>query len=287
LAHGKSEADIPPTDAQLKDKLLKDVVSQISARLVNTDEPVEVLLARGNLDEANKQAEAGLWSRYLETLETMTPLPTKEEDAYRLYNIGVAYEALAYAAEDPKAAKKDLENAAINYGKALDGKPDEKYFLTPQNRIETANAHYKKLSDQGTVSASSGSPGSSGSDSSGNNSTTASKSIKTSGTHSTHASTTTTTASTKTPSATTAKPASPKPATAAKGPALTNDQVIALVKANLDEDNIIDTIRTAPNVDFDLSVNGEINLANHGVKGKILTAMKQRARQGTHKASTQ
>ncbi len=278
LKHGKSEADTPPTDAELRNKLLHDVVSQIASRLVNTDESIEVLLARGKLDDANKQADAGLWSRNLETLETMTPFPNKADDAYRLYNIGVAYEALAYASEDPKAAKKDLENAAINYGKAIDDKPDEKYFLTPQTRIETAIAHYKTLSEQPTQTASA-STGSSPSTSS--SSTTTTKSTRSSTTHSTHAGTATAAPSSSSPAGSAAKPA-------AKGPALTNDQVIALVKANLDEENIIDTIRNAPNVDFDLSVNGEINLANHGVKGKILTAMKQRARQGsTHKASAQ
>jgi len=52
----------------------------------------------------------------------------KEEDAYRLYNIGVANEALGYAAEDPKSAMKFLDEAAINYGKAVDDKPSEKVF---------------------------------------------------------------------------------------------------------------------------------------------------------------
>ncbi len=277
IKHGKSEADTPPTDAELRNKLLHDVVSQIASRLVNTDESVEVLLARGKLDDANKQADAGLWSRNLETLETMTPFPDKAEEAYRLYNIGVAYEALAYGSEDPKAAKKDLENAAINYGKAIDDKPDEKYFLTPQTRIETAIAHYKTLSEQPTQSASASSSSSS--------TTTASKSTKSSTSHTTHSGTTTTASSSSNATSGAKSSAAAKPA--AKGPALTNDQVIALVKANLDEENIIDTIRNAANVDFDLSVNGEINLANHGVKGKILTAMKQRARQGSHKASAQ
>jgi len=278
IKHGKSEADTPPTDAELRNKLLHDVVSQIASRLVNTDESVEVLLARGKLDDANKQADAGLWSRNLETLETMTPFPDKADDAYRLYNIGVAYEALAYASEDEKAAKKDLDNAAINYGKAIDDKPDEKYFLTPQTRIETAIAHYKTLSEQPTQTASAST---SSSASTPTSSTT--RSTRSSTAHTTH--TGTTTASSSGGSASGAKSSTAKPA--AKGPALTNDQVIALVKANLDEENIIDTIRNAPNVDFDLSVNGEINLANHGVKGKILTAMKQRARQGSHKASAQ
>ena len=285
IKHGKSEADTPPTDAELRNKLLHDVVSQIASRLVNTEESVEVLLARGKLDDANKEAEAGLWSRNLETLETMTPFPSKSDEAYRLYNIGVAYEALAYSSEDQKAAKKNLENAAINYGKAIDDKPDEKYFLTPQTRIETAIAHYKTLSEQPTQLAST----SSTSTASAGSTATTSKSSRNSTTKTTHASGTTTASGSSSSSGSSGgakTSAATKPA--AKGPALTNDQVISLVKAGLDEENIIDTIRNAPSVDFDLSVNGEINLANHGVKGKILTAMKQRARQGsTHKASAQ
>ena len=62
------------------------------------------------------------------------------------------------------------------------------------------------------------------------------------------------------------------------GPPLTNDQVIQMVKAGLDEDNVIDTIRNAGSVNFDLSVDGQVKLAQNGVKGKILTAMKTKAR---------
>ena len=73
---------------------------------MNTDETLDVPLARGKLDEANNLAEKGLWERYLETLETMTPLPKTTDDAYRLYDIGVAYEALAYQSEDKNATRK-------------------------------------------------------------------------------------------------------------------------------------------------------------------------------------
>ena len=89
--------------------------------------------------------------RALETFETAHPLAKLSDDAYRLYNIGVAYEALAYQAE--ATAMKSLDEAAINYGKAIDAKPAEKYFLEPQKRIETAIEHYKKLEDQKTVVA--------------------------------------------------------------------------------------------------------------------------------------
>jgi uncharacterized protein (DUF111 family) len=52
-----------------------------------------------------------------------------------------------------------------------------------------------------------------------------------------------------------------------------------MVKAGVDEDNIIDTIHSAGAVNFDLSVDGQVKLAQNGVKGKVLTAMKTRARQ--------
>lgn len=145
-----SESLNAPTDAELRSKLLMDAVQQIAEHLVNTKETVEVYLAKksGPLDQGDKLAATGLWERALEAFETAQPLPKPEDDAYRLYNIGVAYEALAYAAEDEKSAMKFLDEAAINYGKAIDAKPSEKYFLEPQKRIETAIEHYKKLEEE-------------------------------------------------------------------------------------------------------------------------------------------
>jgi len=182
-------------------------------------------LARGKLDDTNNLAESKEWTRYVEALETMTPLPTGQ-DAYRLYNIGVGYEAEAYLADTPDKARKYLEQAAINYGKAIDARQDEKYFAEPQQRIETAIAHYKKLSDQSAAVTASA-----------------------------------------------AAPAAAQP--------LDNDQLITMAKAGIDDKNLIDTINTAPAVNFDLSVAGQVNLAKNGVKGAVLTAMKQRAKKTT------
>ena len=276
LRHGKLEPDKPPTTAELRDVLMSDVVSQIASRLVNTEEPVEVLLARGKLDDANKLAESDLWTRNLEALETMTPFPSKEDDAYRLYNVGVAYEALAYASEDPRAARKYLDEAAINYGKAIDDKPAEKYFMQPQNRIDTAIAHYKTLSGQSkTVAAADTGTKSSAND----DTTTKSASNTSSSTASKTKSTSTKSASSGTGSTTVAKSMVAPPPKKPSGPPLTNDQIIQMVKAGVDEDNIIDTIRSAGAVNFDLSVDGQVKLAQNGVKGKVLTAMKTKARQ--------
>jgi hypothetical protein len=142
------ETETARTLEEVSQILLSRAAAQIAARLVRTDEPVEIYLARGELDDYNKYAEAALWSRMLEPLETRQPFPDKEDDAYRLYNVGVVYEAMAYAAEDPKAARRFLDQAAIHYGKAIDAKPSEKYFLEPQNRIQTALLHYRTIASE-------------------------------------------------------------------------------------------------------------------------------------------
>jgi hypothetical protein len=253
ITKGKQEEDKPPTAAELHSRLIQDAAQQIASHLVTTTEHVEVLLAKGgSLDEANKLAEEKLWTRALEQLETMTPFPQKEEDAYRLYNIGVMNEALAYDAEDVKKARTYLQEASIDYGKAIDAKPTEKYFLQPQTRIDTALAHYKTIGEQAAaakaapVKAEASKPAS----------------------------------PVETPSKPTTSAPSGKPAASSAPPAdaLTNDQVIAMVQAKLDQANILDNIRHASAVNFDLSVNGQVNLSKNGVNGQILMAMKQRAR---------
>ena len=281
-AAGKKTADSsgPPTALDIREDLIRQVVSQIAMSLVNTDETVEVLLARGKLDSANKLAQADLWSRYLETLETMTPFPNPKDDAYRWYNIGVANEALAYQSEDETAARKFLDQAAIDYGKAIDAKPEEKYFHEPQMRIETAAAHYRRLRERHENASLAPSP-------------TPAKSAA--------ASTTQAKADQPAPESN-GKPApalakksantGPRKLTSATGvtsatlkqqestlePQLTNEKVIEMFKSGVDEENIIATIRQSARVRFDISPDGQIQLAKNGVKGKILAAMRERAR---------
>jgi hypothetical protein len=249
------QEDTPPTAIELHDQLIQNAAMQIASHLVNTTEQVTVNLARGGaLDEPNKLLEGKLYSRALEALEVTPPFSTPDEDSYRLYNIGVANEALAYSSEDVTKARTYLQQAAINYGKAIDAKPTEKYFLEPQNRIDTALAHYKALSDDAKSSH-----------------------VEAASTHTSSAGTG------SSPSAAHSAPADPP------GDALTNDQVIEMVSAHMDEANIIDNIQHASDVHFDLSVQGQVYLSQHGVNGHVLTAMKTRARGGgtpaAHRAS--
>jgi hypothetical protein len=279
----------PPNPIELRQLLLSRAASQIASRVVNTDETLDVPLARGKLDGANNLAEKGLWQRYLETLETMTPLGKTTDDAYRLYNIGVAYEALAYESEDKGATEKFLEKAAINYGKAIDANPGEKQFAEPQTRIETAVAHYKKLQGGGATLSAKADP------EPASTPTPAPPSSAAASKTSTPAKSTSGGASSKSaavagtkPPASTAPPAAPsatsKPVAPAKppaAPALTNAQIIKMAKAGVDEDNIIATIRDATSVQFDLSPDGLVELASNGVKGKIVAAMRERTRRSS------
>jgi hypothetical protein len=223
------EEDKPPTAPELRDRMIKNMAYQIASRLVNTTEQVPVFLARGaGLDDADSLMDQKLWTRALEQLETMTPFPQSEDDAYRLYNLGVVNEALGYQSEDVSKARKYLQEASIDYGKAIDAKPSEKYFLQPQTRIDTALAHYKTLGDQAAASV-------------------------------------------KLASAVSSAPSAP-------ADALTNADVISMVAAKLDEANILDTIKQASTVKFDLSARGQIDLAKANVNGRIITAMKQKSR---------
>ena len=96
-AADQSSADKPPTPVELRDMLVKNVSYQIVSHLVNTSEQVPVSLAvGGGLDDADKLMDQKLWTRALEGLETMAPFGQPDQDAYRLYDLGVVNEALGY-----------------------------------------------------------------------------------------------------------------------------------------------------------------------------------------------
>ena len=137
--------DTPHTMGDVEQLLVNRMADRVAARLVNTNEHVPVYLARGKLDDNNRYAEAGQWTQFVENLEMLAPLPSAEDDAYRLYNIGVGNEALGYKAETSASARRYFQQAVLYYRKAGDANTKEKYFIEPVNRIEIALEHYKTL----------------------------------------------------------------------------------------------------------------------------------------------
>ena len=133
-----------PNETTIENRVTANAAQQIASYVVDTTEKVPVYLARGGaLDNADKLAVGGLWNRYLESLELITPQSEARKEAYRLYDLGVANEALGYQTQDARAATKYLEQASNDYGKALDAQPGEKFFLEPQQRIMAALLHYQ------------------------------------------------------------------------------------------------------------------------------------------------
>ena len=216
------------TNVTLNQKMLKTLALRVASHLVQMDEQITVLLAQGGpLDEASRLAVNGRWSEYLEKLSGVTAPSDPADNAYLLYNLGVANEALGYAAGDAKATLKYLQESSIDYTKASEGKPAEKYFADPQKRIETAITRYTRLAEQERA------------------------------------------------------PAPPKhqdPERHAKaGERLTNADVVKMVKAHLDKSLILAKISSAPETNFDLSVDGMVSLSQSGVTSDIIRAMTVRA----------
>lgn len=234
----------PPDRDQVAQWLITAAVRSAVERLTPTREPVKVLLARPNdpIDDLNALGQAGLWARMLEQLELMKPLSDPKKEAYRLYNIGVASEAVAYDTDDTGTSKKLLERASGLYGQALEMKPDERYFREPQTRISQGLAAYAEIERQQMLIAEAEA----------------------------NAAKTVAAAATSGSTPTGARDlASPAPTAS-----FSNRDVIDLVGAGLDEANLLSAIKDAKEVAFDLSPAGLKELLVGKVSNRIIVAMR-------------
>lgn len=242
-----------PSAHELREALVNLAIEKLTLRLVPTTETLTVFLPRGKVENFSKLGQAGLWEKMREGIDKMGTLPKSSDEAYRQFGLGIANEALAYQAEKIEDSIKLFEEASISYNKALELKADEKYFRDPMARIEQSLAQYKKLSSQQAAYAQAKSvpkatapPAESGA-----------KGIKTP-----------VPSPAQQPAA--AAPSGPPPSAAA----LTNQKVIEMVAAELDEAGIIATINSAQAVQFDLSPDGQIELRKNKVPNNVITAMR-------------
>jgi len=58
-----------------------------------------------------------------------------------------------------------------------------------------------------------------------------------------------------------------------------------MAKSGVDEDTIIGAIHDAASVQFDLTPDALIQLAQNGVKGKVVSAMRERDKRSPHRTS--
>lgn len=137
--------DWVPDEETARRSLLQEVSWKIAADLVPVKEPIRVMLAKnGPLKEGNKLLntadDAGQplpWDKAALMWSKLNGLSSKDE-AYRSFNLGLAYEAIAYQEPDLDRSQELLSKAASFYDRAIQLRHDEKYFSEPSARIQDA-----------------------------------------------------------------------------------------------------------------------------------------------------
>ena len=155
-----AEGEGAPETFTLEASAVNTVVDRIARRITPSREVINVLLPKGSLEDLGNLADAGQWSRYLEAMDTMQPFPVAIDESYRQYALGVANEAMGYAADTAEMTLKYLEQSSIYYDKAITANPAEKYFMKsydslfsektappPLDRVKQSIVNYRRILD--------------------------------------------------------------------------------------------------------------------------------------------
>ena len=232
----------PPTTIEVEDTMIDRTAQRAAGLVTPSREPVRVLLARSDeVDKLNDLARSRKWNEWRAALQETRPHRDAKKDAYRLHNIGVANEALAYEATNDDEAQRLIQEAATLMQQAISAKKDEKYFDEAFARVSKNSLAITRLK---TMRASLG--------------------LRQSTSNAKPA----------------AAPPAEKVKLAAKSPVatgpMTNADVIDLREAGLDDDNLIAAIKGASATKFDLTPAGLKTLLNAKVTNKVITAMRER-----------
>ena len=218
-------------------------VWEIAHRLTPRSEDIKVVLSKGKLAQASKLFKDGLWNQSLAMLEAMPALKKPKDDAYRLYGLALAYEAMAFTTHDPLTIRERLERAAELYQTATRLNPGEDSFWEARNRAEMGAYVYglriiqarkfeecrNKLADQSVT----GKP---------SDCLSLAEEAR--------------------------KEATPLPV-------LNNEAVIKLVRQATEEEYLLASIKHTKAKQFDLSASGRAGLAQAGVNDRVIKAMQR------------
>jgi hypothetical protein len=201
-------------------------------------------------------------------LEERAPFKGGEDEAYRQYALGLAYEAMSYGADDVATTLRYLERAAQHYNDAINGNPKEDYFFKPHEtalavqgwhkvenivrredepikkvtqppleRVQTSLAKYQTIATQQAAYEGVG----------GGSTAAGAKGLKTAG------------------------------ATAAPAPGeMTNKDVVDMARAGVDEDLILGAVADAAACSFDLTSKGLIELSKAKVSKIVIKALQEK-----------
>ena len=167
---GSCGTNAKATQNEARDDLADGIVALMAQRAAPSEETINVPVPGGKLEPLSALAISGRWSTLLEEAEKAEHLPKPADDAYRVYLVALANEALAYQdAKDAEAleiarrsdissekakqsmAQEDkdfaeaqtyLDKAAKLYKDAIQAKSGEKEFREPDGRMEQAVTVY-------------------------------------------------------------------------------------------------------------------------------------------------
>jgi hypothetical protein len=245
----------PPTEDAVENAMVDRAVSDAAAKLTPARRETRVLLARSDeVEPFNPLAHQRKWADMKAALEKLTPHKDAKKDAYRLHNLGVAHEAMAYEAHDRANARAELQEADALLARAVAAKKDEKYFVESSQRVSSSLRALAWISEREMAIA-----------------------------EKYPAKTAPARGAAATPKEAPPKLAAASPTKTSKPAAkaedrMTNADVIDLVKAGLDDKLLIATIREAKTVNFDLSAAGLRALLAAKVSNPVITVMRERAK---------
>lgn len=263
----------PPSKEALKQRGIDQLITNLKERMIATEHRFAVLL--GKVDEKLKPgsafAKSGSWELAYDTWQKVPPFEGPKAESYRYFNLGVALEAQGYEVfrknEDADTAIQKFTEAKKMYLKALQLKPEEKYFRKswssvwvksalssppPLERVEDAIKNYEEWRNQKEARLAAQVIGTQN-NFKGDSAESGAKSAQ-----------------------------SPEP----DSNTMTNDHIIQFIKLNASEEFIKNTIITSAKTRFDLSVQGRLNLLNHGVKESLVLFMEQHTHQPENKRTS-
>ena len=233
----------PPSHDVIEDQLLDNAVRKAAGRVSPGREPIRVLLARSDdVDRLNGMAQNRRWQEWLEGLTTTKPNRDPKKDSYRLHNLAVANEAIAYESTELEDQSARLREAGRLIMQAGQQNPDEKYIAESQARIHSGGSSYAQLAELYAQAK---------------------------------ATPLTAPTSQRAAAASTSSRAMSSPV-ASSSAAMTNKDVVDLRVAGLDDENLIAAIKDAKAVNFDLSPAGLKALLTGKVSNRVITAMRAR-----------
>ncbi len=243
-AEGKGSRQ--PTDLEWRNTLIEGLAAKVANRIVPVDQEfVAVLPVDNEFAQIRELAKNGRWGDVQEQAEKMTGLKAAAE-AFRLYTIGLSYEAIAYQdAGRPDKAADLLNKASKDYDDARKAKPGEREILLAQIRAQDSLDHYLEIQHYVQNRFKQVPPGQQISGKS------------------------------KTP-----QTGSQNSGKAVEGPleenVANNAALIEMAKAGMADSVLVTFVRTAPEPKFDISASGLLQLARAKIPSSVIEAVQKR-----------